>query len=197
MFAHGSLAMLDDIAWLFNLRGSEYGCVLNIFYQMLMVGSIPYNPVFFSYAFITSSTATLYVDKSKVSDSVRSHLGDSVQMKPYNAIFDELHIISDVHFSKADGVPSTSIDKFLISNRTSWALSERLGGEDRVEEARSPVTDAKAVKNDTELAGMRACHIRDGAALSEYFAWLENMLINQKKKIDEVQAADKLEAIRS
>jgi Xaa-Pro aminopeptidase len=42
---------------------------------------------------------------------------------------------------------------------------------------------------------MRQCHIRDGTALVEYFAWLENELLNGKK-LDEVEAADKLEQIR-
>lgn len=104
--------------------------------------------------------------------------------------------ISNLHFSEADSATSPK-NKFLISNRTSWALSERLGGESRVEEIRSPVADAKAIKNDVELAGMRACHIRDGAALIEYFAWLEDRLINHGEKIDEVEGADKLESIRS
>jgi Xaa-Pro aminopeptidase len=58
------------------------------------------------------------------------------------------------------------------------------------------VTDAKAVKNDTELEGMRQCHIRDGAALIEFFAWLEDQLINKKAVLDEVTAADQLEAFR-
>ena len=44
---------------------------------------------------------------------------------------------------------------------------------------------------------MRQCHIRDGAALSEYFAWLEDELVAKGTKMDEVEAADKLEAIRS
>jgi len=55
-----------------------------------------------------------------------------------------------------------------------------------VEEARSLVGDTKAVKNETELKGMRACHIRDGAALIEYFAWLEQEL--PKREINEVEA---------
>jgi len=42
---------------------------------------------------------------------------------------------------------------------------------------------------------MRQCHIRDGTALVEYFAWLENKL-NGGAKLDEVQAADKLEEFR-
>lgn len=46
--------------------------------------------------------------------------------------------------------------------------------------------DVKAVKNEAELKGMRACHIRDGAALIEYFAWLEQEL--PKRKLNEVEA---------
>ncbi len=44
---------------------------------------------------------------------------------------------------------------------------------------------------------MRQCHIRDGAALTEYFAWLEDQLVNKKVELDEVAAADKLEQLRS
>lgn len=60
---------------------------------------------------------------------------------------------------------------------------------------RSPVQYAKAIKNEVEQEGMRQCHIRDGTALVEFFAWLENELLNGKK-LDEVEAADKLEEIR-
>ena len=87
--------------------------------------------------------------------------------------------------------------KYMISTKASWALSLELGGEDKVEELRSPVGDAKAIKNKTELEGMRACHIRDGAALIEYFAWLEEEVSEKGTVLDEVQAADKLESIRA
>ena len=87
--------------------------------------------------------------------------------------------------------------KFMISTKASWALSLELGGEEKVEELRSLVGDAKAIKNKTELDGMRACHVRDGAALIEYFAWLEEELVEKGIVLDEVQAADKLESIRA
>lgn len=64
-------------------------------------------------------------------------------------------------------------------------------------EIRSPISDSKAIKNEAELRGMRECHVRDGAALTEYFAWLENELINKGSTLDEVDGADKLEEIRS
>lgn len=76
-------------------------------------------------------------------------------------------------------------------------MSKSLGGEENVEEARSPISDSKAVKNGVELEGMRACHVRDGAALIQYFAWLEDQLITKKAILDEVEAADKLEELRS
>jgi len=188
------VSMLDEVAWLFNLRGND----------------IPYNPVFFSYAVITPTDVTLYVDESKIKDAAKQTL-ENVTIKPYNAIFSDLTALAsssatqqpESHTnggtngtSETKHTPPSLAQKYLISTRASWALSESLGGEEKVDEIRSLVGDAKAVKNDTELEGMRQCHIRDGAALSEYFAWLEKELENGSS-IDEVQAADKLEEIRS
>ncbi|KXT09715.1 hypothetical protein AC579_1684 [Pseudocercospora musae] len=174
------VSMLDEIAWLFNLRGND----------------IPYNPVFFSYAIITPTTASLYVDETKMSDDLKEHL-KGVTIRPYDAIFCDVETLASEQPATNGDHPSTPKRKYLISNTASWALSRSLGGEENVDEVRSPVGDAKAVKNPVELEGMRRCHIRDGAALIEYFAWLENQLINEKAELDEVQAADKLEQIRS
>lgn len=178
------VSMLDEVAWLFNLRGSD----------------IPYNPVFFSYATITPTAATLYIDSSKLSSDAKKHLEDnSISIQPYDAIFDDAQALGRSIQPQAleDGAKPKPVKKFMVSNRTSWALKRALGGEATTEEVRSPIGDAKAVKNETELEGMRACHIRDGAALIEYFSWLENELIANKTVIDEVEAADKLEEIRS
>jgi Xaa-Pro aminopeptidase len=174
------ISMLDEIAWLFNLRGND----------------IPYNPVFFSYAIVTPEDATLFIDDDKLTDDVRAHFGKAVKIKPYNAIFDQLATIKSSldSYSSEEGTPKK---KFLASTKASWALSVGLGGEENVDEARSPVGDAKAVKNEVELEGMRQCHIRDGAALIEYFAWLEDQLVNKEAKLDEVDTSDKLEQIRS
>ena len=40
----------------------------------------------------------------------------------------------------------------------------------------TPIAALKAVKNTTEVEGMKRCHVRDGAAVCEYLAWLENQL---------------------
>jgi Xaa-Pro aminopeptidase len=177
------VSMLDEIAWLFNMRGND----------------IPYNPVFFSYASVTPTTATLYVDESKLSGDCQTYLAENgVSVRPYEKIFEDTQVLGQsLDATNGDDQPEAKIRKFLVSNKTSWALKRSLGGETKVDELRSPIGDAKAVKNETELEGMRQCHIRDGAALIEYFSWLEDQLNVQKVEIDEVTAADKLEEMRS
>lgn len=175
------VSMLDEIAWLFNLRGND----------------IPYNPVFLSYAIVTADEATLYINSSKLGSECQSYLADNgVAIKPYEDIFGDATALGQSAAAKKAEDTSDN-RKFLIANRASWALKRALGGDDMVEEIRSPIGDSKAVKNETELEGMRSCHIRDGAALIEFFAWLEEQLVVKKAAIDEVEAADKLEALRA
>lgn len=162
-------------------------------YRSLIPCSIPYNPVFFSYAVVTPTTSTIYVDEAKFASNAKAHLS-GITVRPYSAILTDLESLASSNPSAEGSGPKR---KYLISTSASWALYKALGGEDNVDEVRSLVGDAKAVKNETELQGMRDCHVRDGAALSEYFAWLEEELVVKGSKLDEVDAADKLEAIRS
>ncbi|KUI59308.1 putative Xaa-Pro aminopeptidase P [Cytospora mali] len=181
------VSMLDEVAWLFNLRGND----------------IPFNPVFFSYAIITADEATLYVDSAKLDEDAHRYLAESsVTVKPYDSLFEDANALRKTLPAKdannsTDSNKTVTAKKFGMSTKGSWALKLALGGDEAVEEIRSPVGDAKAIKNETELEGMRQCHIRDGAALTAYFAWLEDQLINKKVQLDEVEAADKLEELRS
>lgn len=166
----------------------------------MVISSIPYNPVFFSYAVITPTTASLYIDDEKLTPAIRDRLGGSVAIRPYDAIFGDAASLGESIAAPSDtgDLKATArLKKFLISTKGSWALSLSLGGESKVDEVRSPIGDAKAIKNNVELEGMKRCHIRDGAALSEYFAWLEDEIVNKGTRLDEVEAADKLEGIRS
>lgn len=175
------VSMLDEIAWLFNVRGND----------------IPYNPVFFSYAVVTPTSTTLYVDETKLPDNAKTHLA-GIHIRPYDDIFSDIATLAAEKPTTNGNVEATAIKKkFLISTKASWALQRSLGGEENVDEVRSPIGDAKAIKNTVELEGMRQCHIRDGAALIEYFAWLEHQLTVEMAEIDEVAGADNLEAIRS
>ncbi|KAG5931669.1 hypothetical protein E4U59_000142 [Claviceps monticola] len=176
------VSMLDEVAWLFNLRGND----------------IPYNPVFFSYATVTMEEAILYIDESKLTDACISHLrANSVRVRGYESFLcDARQLYEDVKAKRLADRNEAGVGSFLISNKASWALYRALGDDGSVEEIRSPVGDAKAIKNETEMNGMRSCHVRDGAALVEFFAWLENQLIEKNNSVDELQAAAKLEEIR-
>ncbi|KAF3913722.1 hypothetical protein AA313_de0205486 [Arthrobotrys entomopaga] len=174
--SHGLiLTGLDEIMWLFNIRGSD----------------IPYNPVFFSYALITPTKSTLYINPKQRSKELEQHLSSHVEIVNYEETINSLTAFSEKTVDENAAEPQ----KFLFPANASWALAKALG-EKRLDETRSPVTVAKAVKNETELNGMRQCHIRDGAALIEYFAWLEEQL-STGKELDEVDAADQLEKFRS
>lgn len=82
----------------------------------------------------------------------------------------------------------------MIGDRASVAVAEALGYP-YINIARSPVADLKAIKNETEVEGFRASHIRDGSALVRYFAWLEEQL-SHGVELSESQGADQLEKFR-
>lgn len=169
------VTMLDEIAWLFNLRGDD----------------VTYNPVFYSYAIITPEEALLYVDPSKVDSSVSEHLkSNDVQVKPYDSFFADVDERSKQSGGEQGG-------KFQMAVEGSWALKKALGGDSKVDQVKSPIAVAKAAKNDVELKGMRDCHVRDGAALIKFFAWLEDQIVAKKASVDEVQASEQLNVFRS
>ncbi|KAH9015896.1 putative Xaa-Pro aminopeptidase P [Lactarius hengduanensis] len=164
------VAMLDEVAWLFNLRGAD----------------IDFNPIFFGYAVVTTDNAILFVDPEQVSQDVRAQLGQEVQLRPYDAF---------IPYLKELGADLQAGQKVLIGDKTNVAVAEAIGLS-YINIARSPIADLKAIKNATEVEGFRASHIRDGSALIRYFAWLEEQL-NQGVKLSESQGADQLEKFRS
>ncbi|KAJ1959075.1 hypothetical protein GGI12_004530 [Dipsacomyces acuminosporus] len=166
------VAALDEIAWLFNLRGSD----------------VNYNPVFFAYALVTKDDVVLYIDDVKLTDAVREHLG-GIKIQPYSAIFGEL--------AERSASLVANKRKLLAGRTASLALVEALGI-DNVKLDKSPITLLKALKNPVELEGMRQSHIRDGAAMANYFGWLEHELLfnGGHLKLSEVDVADKLEELR-
>lgn len=93
------VSALDEIAWLFNLRGSDIEC----------------NPVFFSYSLVTEDDAILYLDLDKVTEEVKTHLGPSVTLKSYSEFFSELKELN------LDG------KKVLVNNKTSLAVEVAVG----------------------------------------------------------------------
>ncbi|XP_028828946.1 xaa-Pro aminopeptidase 1 isoform X2 [Denticeps clupeoides] len=170
---------LDEIAWLFNLRGSD----------------IEYNPVFFAYAIVGLSTLRLFVDQKRLADpAVREHLQldttsqpeMSIQAAPYESVYTELLAICAALGPK---------DKVWISDKASCALTQVIPKAHRTLIPYTPICLAKAVKNATEIEGMKMAHIKDAVALCELFAWLEKEI--PKGMVTEISAADKAEEYRS
>lgn len=163
--------MLDEVAWLLNLRGSD----------------VPYNPVFFAFAIVLLDKTVVYANEGQFEANVKAHLGVDVQVKSYDAFYTDL---------KQLGAKLQEGERLLIGKRASLAVQEALGGPSKVLIDRSIVGDLKSIKNETEIQGFRDCHVRDGAALASYFGWLEEQLASGTK-VTESQAADELEKCRA
>lgn len=165
------LTALDEVAWLYNLRGSD----------------VEYNPVFFSYAVVSHESAHLFIDDAKLTSASKAHLaqnGLTVHIHPYDDI---QTFLSDLY---AEGKKT---GKTWMSGKSSYAVVKCIPPERRLLQL-TPACHSKAVKNTVEIEGMRNAHIRDAVALCEYFCWLEKEV--PKGCLTEISAADKLEALR-
>ncbi|XP_010255999.2 PREDICTED: probable Xaa-Pro aminopeptidase P [Nelumbo nucifera] len=192
------ISMLDEVAWLLNLRGND----------------VPHSPVMYAYLSIEIDGAKLFIDNSKVSKEVMDHLKNSgVELRPYESILSEIESLAtkgaqlwlDTSSVNAAIVATyrSACDKFL-GNLQKKGKNNKGKHEELIGESEgpvgiykvSPVTFAKAVKNPAELEGMQNSHLRDAAALSQFWAWLEEEIHNNVV-LTEVQVADKLLEFRA
>lgn len=143
------VSTLDDIAWLFNLRGKD----------------VEYNPVFIAHALIEPDAATLFIGDGKVSDAIGDALlRDGVRIASYDAARRAL----------ASLAPQRVL--LLDPRRITLAFREAVPVDVRVIEAVNPSTFAKSRKTAGEAANVRRAMEQDGAALAEFFAWFEDAL---------------------
>ncbi|RKP31945.1 Creatinase/aminopeptidase [Metschnikowia bicuspidata] len=168
------VSALDEVAWLLNLRGSD----------------IQYNPVFYSYAVVTSAgDVTLYADYERFDSTVSSYLSDcKVAVKPYLSFWSNI-----VTLSKEFSVKGQSF--ILDTGVASWEIVRLLKCKYQLVSP-SPIEDLKAIKNETELRGAHNAHLKDGRALVKFFAWLESQIVLQSELVDEVDADEHLTTLR-
>ncbi len=148
--AHYLVTTLDDIAWLYNLRGSD----------------VPCNPVFYSWALVSQQDAHLFVGEDKVPAELRRALkADGIWLHPYEAITDILEHLPE---------GKILIDRATLNRRLYQLIptSMRLSGEHIVRRM-------KAVKNEVEIAHLREVMVRDGVALVKLFMWLERTVMER------------------
>lgn len=161
------IATLDDIAWLFNLRGSD----------------VSYNPVFVSFALIGQEQATLFVGPDKIDDHLRHVLAvDGITVRDYAEIAQALAAIP----------PQASL--LVDPARVTSGLLEHLDAKVRWLEGINPTTLSKSRKRDEDLVHIRQVMEQDGAALCEFFAWFEANL--GKQTITELTVDERLSAAR-
>lgn len=144
---------LDDIAWLFNLRGAD----------------VSYNPVFLGYALIGADYATLFVADGKIDDVLRAELAaDNVDVECYEQV--------------AEALGSLALDQTLLIDpaRVTCGVFHAMDPAVPRVEAINPSTLLKSRKTEDELAQVRTAMEQDGAALCEFFAWFEQA-VNQRE----------------
>ena len=139
------LAALDDIAWLFNLRG----------------GDVPYNPVFMAYALLTPQETVLYAAPDAFSADLTAALGkDGITLRPYRQIYTDLAALP--HGSRV----------LLDEDAVNVALCRALPQGVATVALTNPTTLCKAQKTPAEQENMRLAHIYDGVALTKLLCWL-------------------------
>lgn len=197
---------LDEVAWLYNVRGND----------------VSYCPVVHAFAIVTINSAFFYVDKRKVSLEVNSYMEENgIEVKEYAAVISDAALLATNQLNLSTASKGTQTGKnnsglIWADPSCCYALYSKLNSEEVLLQ-QSPLALAKAIKNPAELDGLKNAHIRDGAAVVQYFVWLDKQMqdiygasgyfleakrIDQKKnsetmKLTEVSASDKLESFRA
>lgn len=148
---------------------------------------IEYNPVFYSYALITLEDIHFFVSIEQLPSNYGEHF-------KANGVDVKLHAYDSAQTTLAKFI-SDGKGKTWVSSSSSYAISA-LVPDRLLHREISPVCSMKAIKNAVEAKGMADCHVRDGVALCQYFAWLENAVQNGEH-VDEISGATKLEHFRA
>ncbi|GJB76846.1 aminopeptidase P family protein [Pseudomonas asiatica] len=162
------IATLDDIAWLFNLRGSD----------------VSYNPVFVAFALISQQQAILFVGQDKLDEHLRKVLAaDGIEVRDY------------AEAGKALAAMPAGSRLLVDPARVTCGLLDNLPTEVELVEGLNPSTLSKSCKGDEDLVHIRQVMEQDGAALCEFFAWLEANL--GRELVTELTIDEQLSAARA
>lgn len=161
------LASLDDIAWLFNIRGRD----------------VKSNPVVLSYAVICTNSVYLFIDKNKIDEDIKHELSkENVQIKGYDEVYEFIKNIGENEVVLID------------TSKVNYAIYNSIPSNVRKIEERNPSILFKSIKNEIELKNIRNSHIKDGVAFTKFMYWLKNNI--GKIDITEISATQKLEDFR-
>ena len=163
------LSAPDSIAWLLNVRGAD----------------VANSPLPHSFAIVHGADdVDWFVDRRKLLPEVPAHLGNAVQVKAPDAISGVLDGLAQAGKAVLVDAAATSV----------WMVDRLTDGGATVIRGTDPCVLPKACKNETELAGIRAAHRRDGAALTCFLAWLSSA---PPGSVTELDAVARLAAMRA
>ena len=162
------LSMLDEIVWLFNIRGND----------------VNYNPVVISYAVVEMTKATLFIAPEKISkETVDSLFNEGVMVAPYSQVS-----------ATVRALPSSSKIMF-DGSKLNQALFEAFPAGCGTCNTLSPVATLKSIKNPVEIEGYRHAMVKDGVALTRFFKWLEENVYTCK--LTEITVDERLSEFRA
>ncbi|OPJ64945.1 aminopeptidase P family protein [Clostridium chromiireducens] len=138
------IASLDDIAWLYNIRGND----------------VKYTPVVLAYALIDEKEAVLYTNEEKVSGIDKEKLSsEGIEIKSYEDVFKDIKEIKD--------------SVILDSDKVSAYIYEQIRDDVKKIEELNISTRLKAIKNNTEVKSIKNCQLRDGVAMVKFIKWIK------------------------
>lgn len=162
------VSSLDDLAWIFNMRGADVKC----------------NPVTLAFALISSGGTKLFVDAGKLNAADLSRLKSwGIEIRPYHEV------------NAAAAALPASAGILIDPKRTCFALYRQIPQGARIIQDINPSTNFKAVKNETEISNIRETMVRDGVALTRFFRWLEDSMASEEQT--EISVAEKLYTFRA
>ncbi|MET2951799.1 aminopeptidase P family protein [Vibrio owensii] len=163
------ITALDSICWLLNVRGLDVSRL----------------PVLLSHAILHSDSSVEYfLDPARLPAEFDAHVGSGVTVHHPEALQARLETLTGKNVL-VDPATSNTWFKLVLQNAGASVVSKA-----------DPCLMPKAAKNPVEIAGMKACHIRDGVAMSKFLSWLDAEVVAGNLH-DEATLADKLEAFRS
>ncbi|MGH6871773.1 MAG: aminopeptidase P family protein [Rhizomicrobium sp.] len=161
------ISVADSICWLLNVRGAD----------------TPHTPFVLSYAILNADgSVDWFVDGRKSSPELVKHLGNAVRVrdpKEFVTALDALAgktVVADANWTAA-----AAFDRLDKAGAT-------------IKRGVDPCQLPKACKNPVEIEGSRKAHIRDGAALTNFLAWMAREAPNGQ--LTEIEAAETLEGYR-
>jgi Xaa-Pro aminopeptidase len=157
------------VAWTFNIRGAD----------------VSHTPLPLAFAIVPrEGRPSLYIDGRKLSNAVRDHLEARADVHEPSDFVDALAALGAAK-------QTVRLDQATAADALARLVATHGG---KIARGADPIALMKAVKNDTEIAGARAAHLRDGAAVVRFLAWLDREA--PQGKLTEIAAVAALESFR-